>query len=154
MLILLVFLISLFQPEVPLKPSEEFDCRLNLSFKSRNATQQPTVDYSETIAERDKRLSGSPLPYLIIKLKFVTLQPEEFRMQVVGNGSVLRSKKILQGEEVEIDLGFTDDIKDGISPREYIVFVQTKDRQPTSRITISFTKEGDFLVNGVKRGRI
>lgn len=154
MVILLVFLISLFQVEIPLKPNEEFECKLNLSFKTRSGDNQPTVDYTETVAERDKRLSSTPLPYLKLKLKFVKLSADEFRMQATGGDTFVRNKKIVTGEEVDLDLGYTDDIKDGILPRDYTVILQTKNRKPISKITISFTKEGDYLLNGVKRGRI
>lgn len=154
MLILLVLLLNFLQVEVPLKPNEEFDCRLTLSFKTRTMAAQPVVNYTETVGEHEKRLSTSPLPYLKIKLKFIHLSPEEFRMQVLANDSVLKNKKIATGEEVELDFGFTDDIKDGIRPRDYVVLLSSKERKSISRITISFTKEGDYLVNGIKRGRI
>ena len=154
-MILFIFLVfSWAQTEVPLKANEEFECKLNLSFKSRDSAGQPDVNYVETIAERDKRLSGSPLPYLKLKLTFLVLKPEEVRMQALAAGSLLRGKKIEVGEEIEIELGFTDDIKDGMIPQEYTVLLLSKDRKSISQITIRFTKEGDYLVNGVKRGRI
>jgi hypothetical protein len=154
MVILLVLLINLFQTEIPLKPAEEFECKLNLSFKVRSTDNQPTVDYTETVTERAKRFSSTPLPYLKLKLKFIKLSADEFRMQATGGDTFVRNKKIVAGEEVELDLGYTDDIKDGILPRDYVVILQTKDRKPVSKVTISFTKEGDYLLNGVKRGRI
>ncbi len=153
-MVLIFFVLSLIQNEIPLKANEEFECKLNLSFKSRDSAGQPDVNYVETVAERDKRLSGSPLPYLKLKLKFLVLKPEEVRMQALSGGSLLRGKKIEVGEEIDLDLGFTNDIKDGIIPQEYTVLLLSKDRKSISRITISFTKEGDYLVNGVKRGRI
>lgn len=154
-MVVFIFYVWVFiQPEVPLKADEEFECKLNLSFKSRDSAGQPDVNYVETISERDKRLSGSPLPYLKLKLKFLVLKPEEVRMQALAAGSLLRGKKIEVGEEIDLDLGFTSDIKDGIIPKEYVVLLLSKDRKSVSQITISFTKEGDYLVNGVKRGRI
>ena len=154
MMILLVFLLSFFQVELPLKPNEEFECKLNLTFKTKSADTQTTVDLTETLAERDKRLSSTPLPYLKMKLKFITLSVDEFRMQAIGGQNVLKNKKIEVDEDIELDLGFTDDIKDGILPRDYVITLMTKDRKPVSKINISFTKEGDYLLNGVKRGRI
>lgn len=154
MVLFILCLFSFIQTEVPLKADEEFECKLNLSFKSRDSAGQPDVNYVETIAERDKRLSGSPLPYLKIKLKFLVLKPEEVRMQALAGGSLLKGKKIDVGEEIDLELGFTNDIKDGMIPRDYIVLILSKDRKSVSQITISFTKEGDYLVNGVKRGRI
>jgi len=153
-MIFFTFLIIFFQTEVPLKPAEEFECKLNLSFKSRNADSHPAVDYTETVAERERRLSATPLPYLKMKLKFITLSADEFRMQAIGADLILKNKKVVVGEEIELDFGFTDDIKDGILPRDYVITLLTKDRKAVSKINISFTQEGDYLLNGVKRGRI
>lgn len=154
MMIFFTFLIIFFQTEVPLKPVEEFECKLNLSFKARNGEPQPTVDYTETVAEREKRLSTTPLPYLKMKLKFIALSTDEFRMQATGGEVVLKNRKVVVGEEIDLDLGYTDDIKDGILPRDYVITLLTKDRKAVSKINISFTQEGDYLLNGVKRGRI
>jgi hypothetical protein len=148
------FFFLLQSTEIPFKGSDEFECKLNMSFSTRSNENQPVVNYSETVAERDKRLASSPLPYLKINVVLVKLPATEVRAVLVGDGQTLRTKKVTQGDTFELDLGFTDDIKDGTSPREYEVLLQTKDRKPSSRITLSFSKNGDYLVNGVKRGKI
>lgn len=154
-MIVSLWIILLFvQADVPLKSSEEFECKLDLSFKPRSYNSSTVVDFSETVAERDRRLSTSPLPYLKIKVSFIKLAETEIKAVVWAGGDVMRSKKITEGDDLLLELGFTDDIKDGILPREYQIVIQSKDRQPVSRILLSFTKEGDYLVNGVKRGRI
>lgn len=140
--------------EVPLKANEEFECKLNLSFKTPNGVGQPSANYVESMDERNKRFSGSSLPYLKITLSFLVLTPDEVRIQVTGGGDILKNKKIEVGEEVDLELGFTADIKDGILPRDYVVLLLRKDRKPVSKIIINFTEQGDYLVNGVKRGRI
>lgn len=149
-----LFFLVIFQTDVPLKANETFECKLKLSFKQKSYENQPIVDFTETTGEREKRLSNSPLPYLLINLTFLQLQPEEVRMQVMANGESFKRKKIVQGEMEQLDLGFTDDIKDMISPNEYIIYTQTKDRKPVSKITISFNKDGEYFVNGIKRGKI
>lgn len=131
-----LFFLVVFQTDPPLRANNTFECKLNLSFKQKNYTNQPIVDFTETTGEREKRLSNSPLPYLIINLTFLELQPEEVRMQVLANGELFKRKKIVQGELEQLDLGFTDDIKDMISPNEYIIYTQTKDRKLVSKITI------------------
>ncbi len=150
----LLFIIIFFLQEVPYKAKDEFECKVNMSFKVRSEAHSPVVKYDETFAEREKRLSASPLPYLKINLTLLTLSETEVRFQLISNGQLLKNKKVEPGELVELDLGFTDDIKDGISPRDYEIFLVTKDRKPVSKILITFNQAGDFFVNGEKRGRI
>lgn len=154
MLKVFILFLVILQTDVPLRSNDTFECKLNLSFRTKNYGQPPVVDYGETVGEREKRLSNSPLPYLKINLTFLQLLPEEVRMQVLANDEIFKNKKITQGEMFELDLGFTDDIKDKISPNEYVIYTQTKDRKPVSKITISFNHEGEYFVNGVKRGKI
>jgi hypothetical protein len=153
-LIILVSWPCSFQHDVPLKAADEYACKLNLSFKARNGDSQKVVSFTETVAERDKRMSTTPLPYLKINLHLLKLQPEELRLQVLTKDGVFKNKKITESEVVELDLGYTDDIKDGISPREYQIFFLNKDRKAVSRIDIRFEESGDFFVNNEKRGRI
>lgn len=143
-----------YQETIPFKAAEEYACKLNMSFKTRTADPTEVVNYSETVGEREKRMSTTPLPYLKINLSLLKLQANEVRLKVLTKEGVLKNKKITEGEVVELDLGYTDDIKDGISPREYQIILLSKDKKPVSRIDILFEESGDFFVNGEKRGRI
>lgn len=142
------------QDSIPVKASETYACKLNMSFKTKSGDPTQVVNFSETVGEKEKRMSTTPLPYLKINLHLLKLQPDEFRLQVLTKEGVFKNKKISEGEVVELDLGYTDDIKDGISPREYQLLFLTKDKKPISRIDIRFEESGDFFVNGEKRGRI
>lgn len=153
-LLILVCWPSSFQDNVPLKAADEYACKLNLSFKTRSGDTQKVVSFTETVGEREKRMSTTPLPYLKINLLLIKLQPEELRLQILTKDGVFKNKKITESEVVELDLGYTDDIKDGISPREYQVFFLNKDKKAVSRIDIRFEESGDFFVNNEKRGRI
>lgn len=154
LLLVAVCLQTSFQETIPLKAAEEYACKLNLSFKSRNGEAGQVVNFTETVAEREKRMSTTPLPYLKINLNLIKLQAEEIRLQVLTKNGIFKNKKVTEGEVVELDLGYTDDIKDGISPREYQILLLSKDKRPISRIDIRFEESGDFFVNGEKRGRI
>lgn len=154
LLFIAVYLQMPLQDSIPLKASESYACKLNMSFKAKSSDPTQVVNYSETVGERDKRMSTTPLPYLKINLHLLKLQPGEFRLQVLTKEGVFKNKKITEGEVVELDLGYTDDIKDGISPRAYQLLFLSKDRKPISRIDIRFEESGDFFVNEEKRGRI
>ncbi|GCC50256.1 hypothetical protein SanaruYs_04710 [Chryseotalea sanaruensis] len=153
-LLFIVALQSSFQESVPLKPAEEYMCKLSLTFKTRSSEPNKVANFNETFAEREKRTSTTPLPYLKINLNLIKLQPEEFRLHVLTKDRIFKNKKITEGEVVELDLGYTDDIKDGISPREYTIILLSKDKKRISRIDIRFEESGDFFVNEEKRGRI
>jgi hypothetical protein len=50
-------------------------------------------------------------------------------------------------------IGYTDDVKDRVTPHEYILTFLSEDKTPLSRIVIFIDEDGTFAVNGEKRGR-
>lgn len=156
MSILILFISFLFQEEVPYKPSEEFDLKLNFEFKDRGVGRNPNkIDMDLTLKEYEKTRGSGLLPYLYINLKVLTQQPNEIRVKVIENGSKnVLSKKIDTSTILKLDLGFTDDIKDRVGPYEYTVVFLNEDKDPVSRIVIYFEKDGTYLVNGQNRGKI
>ena len=147
-LILLFVLLVGDQDEVPFKPNEEFDLKLDFEFKSR------TADHSVAYSETSKRQSG-PLPYLNVNLKVLKLGAEEVRVRVTRNkGDNILSKKAEADMLIKLDLGFTDDIKDQVTANEYTIFFLSREKTPLSKIEILFQKDGTYLVNGEKRGKV
>ncbi len=155
----LLFLLLLFTPpfqEVPLKPVEEFQIDLDYTFKQRYiADRNTTVHLEETRGEYERRTSTTPLPYLVINIKFLKLGEKEARVRVVDNNDhrIYNNRRVDEGEVISLDLGFTDDVKDRISAYEYTVYLLTAKKHETSRITLVIDEEGNFFVNGEKRGR-
>ena len=148
-LIALLFIwLSSHHGEVPFKPNEEFDLKLNFEFKTR--TSDNNVAYSNAV----KKPSG-PLPYLNIDLKVLKLGAEEVRVRVTRNkGESVLTKKAAADMLIRLDLGFTDDIKDQITANEYVILFLSKEKTPLSKIEILFQKDGTYLVNGEKRGKV
>lgn len=149
----IILSLSFFQG-VPYKPKEEFDIKLDYKFK-----QRPTADLSsstnlyETNAERERRTSNDLLPYLILQIKILKLNNES-RYRISNNLGIKPSaKKIEEGAIIYLDLGFTADMKDHITPHEYTVVFLSPERSETGRILIQVDEDGSFLVNGEKRGR-
>jgi len=143
--------IFLFQDETPYKSNDEFELKLDLQFK-----QRPKDDYNKI--EMDRRTlptSGMNAPYLYLNLKVLKAVPEEVRVKVVKNSSEpLLSRKFDPNVVLKLDLGFTDDIKDRVEAHQYVVTFLSKNKDELSRIEIFFEKDGTFLVNGEKRGKI
>jgi hypothetical protein len=148
-----VTLFSLFflQHEPPYKSNEEFELKLDLQFKQRPRVDPNTIE----LEKRTLPTSGMNAPYLYINLRVLKASPDEVRVKVIRNKSeTLLSRKFDPQVMVKLDLGFTDDIKDGISAHHYIVTFLSKDKHPLSKIEILFESDGTYLVNGEKRGKI
>jgi len=155
-LFLLLLTLVLFQDEPPMKPTEEFEIKLKFEFKERNLADPNRVELSQTAKEYERTKGGhGPLPYLFLNLRVLKQAPDEERVRVVQNASkAVVSKKFDKETVIKIDLGFTDDIKDRISPHEYTVYFLTKDKTPVSKVIIYFEKDGTYLVNGQVRGKL
>jgi hypothetical protein len=145
-----VIAISFAQEEVPFKGNDEFELKLDLQFR-----QRPN-DYNRV--ELDKHTlptSGMPAPYLYLNLRVIKPVAEEVRVKVLkNNGETLLSRKFDPTVVLKLDLGFTDDIKDRVSAHQYLVTFLSKEKNELSRIEIFFEKDGTYLVNGEKRGKI
>lgn len=141
----------LWQDAVPYKGNDEFELKLDLQFKKRPPPDLNKVD----LEKRTLPASGMNAPYLYIDLRVLKPVPEEYRVKVVKNErDLLLSKKFDPSTVIKLDMGFTDDIKDYISPHHYMITFFSKDKSPLSRIEIFFEKDGTYIVNGEKRGKI
>jgi hypothetical protein len=143
----------LFQ-DLPYKPKEEFEIKLDYKFRQRpNAELSSTVNLNETRAEYDKRTSSDLLPYLILNVGLLKLN-NETRIRITNNfDQKSTSKKIAEGTVLPIDLGFTADVKDRTTAHQYTITFLSPEKSETSRIIIHVDEDGSFLVNGEKRGR-
>ena len=148
---LIIFLGILFFQDVPLKPKEEFEIKLDYQFKQRPQNDPNTVQLGVSY---DNKSGAGVLPYLILNIKVLQLQGEKMRMRITNNRNdrpVI--KKIIVNSEVELDLGFTVDMKDRVTASAYTVTFMAEDKNPVDRILISVDEDGSFFVNGEKRGK-
>jgi hypothetical protein len=151
-MMLLFLLFSLFfQDNVPFKPNEEFELKMDYQFKQRATSDQKVIDFSE---QRTKSLG--PLPYLVLDLRIIKINQGEDRIRVYGNKeSPVVTKKLKEDVVLKLDLGFTDDMKDRVSAHEYtVLLLRDANKEPVSKIIIHVAEDGTFLVNGEKRGKL
>jgi len=152
-LYLLLFVLTI-QEEIPFKPKDDFEVKFDLSFKQRTRDEK-TVYMEETRSEHQKRTNTTPLPYLKLLVKVKHIGQEEIKLKVIRDDkNILFSKKTEQDMEFRLDLGFTDDIKDRISGYKHVIQFISPKKEVISRILIEFDKEGNYLVNGERRGKI
>ncbi len=151
----LLWLFIFVQEETPFKPKEEFEVKLNYSFKQRPAVESSMYRWDATVKDINNQNSSNMLPYLVLNLKIVNAPPTEVKLRVVSNRDAnLFSKKVQSGLEFPIEMGFTDDVKDRITAYEYTVFFFDDKKKERTKIVIFVDKDGLFLVNGEVRGKL
>lgn len=149
-LLWVISLAFIFFQDVPYKPKEEFELKLDLQFKPR-----PKAEGTKIELEQRSNSGGMPAPYLFLNLKVLKPVPEEVRVKVIQNlDATLLTRKLDPGLVVRLDLGFVDDIKDRATPHHFFVNFLSKEKTILSRIEIFFEKDGTYLVNGEKRGKL
>ncbi|HEX8037651.1 MAG TPA: hypothetical protein VF490_00810 [Chryseosolibacter sp.] len=143
-----------FVQDIPLKPTHEFEIRLDYNFRPRPVADNNTVHLGETSREFSRRTSQGVLPYLVLYVKPLALREEKMRIRISSNdGGKLTMRKAILNSEVELDLGFTDDMKDRVTSHEYTLTFLSEDKEPVDKIVISVAEDGSFLVNGELRGK-
>lgn len=152
---LITFLIYI-QEDAPFKAKEDFEIKFDLSFKQRShSDDNKTVHLNETRADHEKRTSATPLPYLKLMVKVIRVSADEVKLKVIkDDANAVLSKKVESGMEFKLELGYTDDIKDRISGYKHVIQFLSSDKRILSRILIEFDDEGNYFVNGEKRGKV
>jgi len=154
--IFLLVLFSFWQADVvPYKPKDEFQLGMDFKFKQRPVNDPSVLNFEETKQEHDKKqYAAGPLPYLFINCKILKLGTEEVRIRIInGRGNVVVSKKAEVESVIKMDLGYTSDMKDRVSPYEYNIYFLSAKKKELSRIHLFVQEDGTFLVNDEKRGK-
>ena len=137
-----------------MKPKEEFELKLQYEFKQRDQSNNNSVKFNETVGEHERRTNSSMLPFVGFNLKLLKYVPEEVRVKITDNtGKTALSKKIKQDDVISLTLGFTDDMKDRVTPHEYTIRFLDDDKKELSRIVNRIDADGSFIVNDEKRGK-
>ncbi|HNP07717.1 MAG TPA: hypothetical protein PKN99_08815 [Cyclobacteriaceae bacterium] len=142
MYLILILLSFLLQDQVPLKPSDEFIFKLDYEFRTK-----PGGD------GKPGGFAAGKLPYAEIRITPTKLSDSEERVRITNNlGHKIYSRRAVVDNEMVIDMGFTDDLKDHISVYAFdIVFFSKKGDE--SRITLFVEEDGTVLINGEKHGK-
>lgn len=150
----ILLLAFLFTQEIPVKPKDEFEIKLDYQFKNRPAQDHNAVHFDETKKEHDRRVSAAPLPFLILNIKMLKLSGEEVKLRVTNNlNPRIAVRKVQEGTVVPLQIGFTDDAKDRVAAHQYTLTLLSPKKTETSKIEIFIEEDGTFLVNGEKRGK-
>ncbi len=154
-MVLFILLIFVYNQEVvPYKASEEFEIKLDYQFKTRPASSAYEFKFDESSQEHSRRVNNSPLPYLTLNIEILKANENEERIHgFKGQTQFMTKRGIKTGSMVSIEMGFTDDMKDRVTPHEYALVLMDKSKQEVSKIVIFIEEDGSFYVNGEKRGK-
>lgn len=150
--ITLVFVLMGFivtaQDSLRYKPSEEFEAKIDLSFKKREGDGSNTFTFRESTK---KRTMDTPIAFLIIQFKVLKLN-DEVKMKILKErGS--RTAKIKVGSVEKIEMGFMEDIKSNGQPTHVILRFLNEQKKETCQVVFAITVDGTFSVNDEKRGK-
>ena len=150
-----IFILAfVFVQDIPFKPREEFEIKLDYDFRPRPSVDHNTVNLGNSPRGSSSKSSSGVLPYLTLRIKLLSLPEAKMKMRIATNlGDRPVYRKVNTGSEEELELGFTDDMKDRVTPHEYILTFLRSDKSAVDCIVIAVGEDGSFLVNGEKRGR-
>lgn len=150
-LLLLLYGFGYGQDLVPFESKENFGFELDYQFKTRPPPNMDKLDFTKTSAPR----GSQTLPYLMIKFDWAELNKNYYRYKVDNSqGQIVRNKKLKFPDSYVLDMGFSDDLKDRVTPHKYSIYFYNKDKERVSRIVIEVAENGDLLLNGEFHGRI
>lgn len=147
------FAAALVQTDVPYKPEDEFKVDLKLELKQKPVNDRYHVDFNETWEDRNKN-TASMLPYLTVQIKFLKFGENEVRVKGYNNkGEPVCNKKLDADLVVKLELGFTEDLKDRVTPHEFNIYTLDSKKKEVYRIHLVIQEDGTFLVNDKMRGK-
>jgi hypothetical protein len=89
-----------------------------------------------------------------LNVTLLKLPEEKMRVQISRNiDNRPLNKKVSVNSTLQLDLGFTDDMKDQVHAYRYTIAFINAAKETVNQIVISVDKDGSFFVNGEKRGK-
>lgn len=145
-----LFLAFFLVQDIPFKPNEEFEIKLDYQFKPR-----PMPDHNSVVVGEFQPRYGDVLPYLTLDIHMLKLPGEKMRVRIERNMTDRPVFRKIDTETVlHLDLGFTIDMKDRVKDYQYTLTFVNADKQPVDKIVIRVEDDGAFIVNGEKRGKL
>ena len=139
------------QQVIPYRQESTYEIKLDYDFKNKTVDDRDVVRVSERFQKEKQGL----LPYLIIHFTFLEIGPNDYRIKVTDNSkAVALSKKIKPDQVYKIDMGFTDDMKDGVTPNQYNIHFMNREKIVQSRVVLEVLEDGTFLINEKVHGRL
>lgn len=138
------------QDAIPFRDAKTYEFKLNYDFKAK-----PPASHNEISFVEQGNTSPEYLPYVKVNIKMLSLADQDYRVRVVdGHGQQRLNKKAREDMDVDINMGFAEDLKEDIVPNIYHVYFINKEKEILSKISVKVTSEGDLLLNGQQYGKL
>ena len=98
--------------------------------------------------------NATPLPHLTIYISVLNKKEEEERIKIVDNKGQTRYNGKIKETPIRLVLGFTDDMKEGITGSKFFITISAKKRVGLNQIVLEVLPDGTFLVNGKINGKL
>jgi len=141
--------LALSAQDVPFLPTDDFEFKLDYGFETKPPPSQDRKEYDKNVS-----YNGGPLPYVKVNFKFTNLPENAFRVRVFTDKQTIKNKKLKKIDNLDIDLGFADDIKDRVEPYTFFIYLENKSKERLSMIKIYVEETGDFYLNDKLYGKI
>ncbi len=147
MVLFISLLLFLQKTEIPLKPNDEFEVKLDYQLKQKPISDRLSIDYYDT-------KEGGMLPYLILNIRLLKLSEQEVKTKLIdGKDKLIFNRKTSVNDVLKLDIGYTDDVKDRVTSYKFNIIFLSADKKEVSRIYILIEEDGTFLVNDEIRGK-
>jgi hypothetical protein len=140
---------STAQVELPFKPNDEFEAKIDLSFKERKGEDVNTFKFNDDTGK--KKTVGRPIAFLAINFKMLKANGAIKVKSIQGVQG--KTQKIKENIVVHLEMGFLEDIKSTDVPNELVLNFLDDQKIEICKVVFLITEDGTFLVNGEKRGK-
>jgi hypothetical protein len=145
--ILIAFILGFLQvPQPPFLPEEEFDYEIEFFIKKKTSEDKPVYEVNP------KRTYSDVLPYVKIHFAFASFKPDDKRIRLYKDGGSFNNKRIKGPMKLTLDMGYTVDMKEGITPARYSIVIFNDQNEPRARITVEVKPNGELLINDQASG--
>lgn len=138
------------QDQIPFEDKLSYKFELDYNFKTKTTQQSNELEPGKI-----RTVGSSLLPYVKVFLTLTNMPADRYRVRIINDlGAKVLTKKIKHNMRIIVDMGYADDIKDGIGPHRYDIYFEDKSKNKLSKIVLDIDKEGNFLVNEQLYGKI
>ncbi len=138
------------QDTIPYENKDSYKFELDYNFKSKPVQDREEINFEQ------KRSSGNTLlPYVKVLITLTNMPEDRYKVRITNDlGNKVLTKKIKKNMQIVVDMGYADDIKDGVGPHKYDIIFEDKEKKKLSKIVLDIDRDGNFWVNEQRFGKI
>lgn len=151
MITILIYLIFCFpqQDQVPLLAAEEFSYEMEYFLKQKESKSSSVYDISD-----ESRSSTGSLPFVRIKFSLLSFLDSDKKIRVYQGSKMLNNYKIKGPMKLNLDMGFSEDLKEGLVPSIFHIYIINDNKTRRTQIKVEVKPNGELLINEVVSGMI